>query len=414
MKAAHILSLLFLGIWLVACSHSGTPKPTEPTKQEAPEKESAEKPSSTETAESKSKEAQKQTESGQAGSEDATRSKEEEAAKDSTAAKPSSAEPPGPESAGGSPQTTESDPKESAGTAESSRPKSAETANKPAETEAGRPSGKAEGGRPASPETADEKLAKAREDLRVSQATEKRIASELEELKKSGTASAETIRDYEIYHESVKAMVAENQKIVDQMEAASARHASGKQSSSAAASGRQDKLMDPDIPEEQTTDEVAALDRELSASLSEFDEKLLREMDTIREESADKMQDLAEEAAAAAKRLRERLKESESGGSGEKDRDESESAEDDAQAKTDQQSGEKSETSGGDREESASTDAARGGGQGPQKDSPKRYEGAEDDDIVARQLREAAENETDPVLKEKLWKEYEEYKKNQS
>jgi hypothetical protein len=34
------------------------------------------------------------------------------------------------------------------------------------------------------------------------------------------------------------------------------------------------------------------------------------------------------------------------------------------------------------------------------------------DDIVARQLREAAENETDPELKEKLWKEYEEYKKN--
>jgi hypothetical protein len=28
-------------------------------------------------------------------------------------------------------------------------------------------------------------------------------------------------------------------------------------------------------------------------------------------------------------------------------------------------------------------------------------------------LREAAENETDPELKEKLWKEYEEYKKSQ-
>ena len=36
----------------------------------------------------------------------------------------------------------------------------------------------------------------------------------------------------------------------------------------------------------------------------------------------------------------------------------------------------------------------------------------DDDDIVARQLREAAENETDPELKEKLWKEYEAYKKN--
>jgi hypothetical protein len=33
-----------------------------------------------------------------------------------------------------------------------------------------------------------------------------------------------------------------------------------------------------------------------------------------------------------------------------------------------------------------------------------------DDDIVARQLREAAENETDPDLKEKLWQEYRKYK----
>jgi hypothetical protein len=36
----------------------------------------------------------------------------------------------------------------------------------------------------------------------------------------------------------------------------------------------------------------------------------------------------------------------------------------------------------------------------------------EDDDIVARRLRRAAEQETDPELKEKLWKEYMEYKRN--
>jgi hypothetical protein len=33
-----------------------------------------------------------------------------------------------------------------------------------------------------------------------------------------------------------------------------------------------------------------------------------------------------------------------------------------------------------------------------------------DDDIVARQLREAAQNETDPELREKLWDEYRAYK----
>ena len=35
---------------------------------------------------------------------------------------------------------------------------------------------------------------------------------------------------------------------------------------------------------------------------------------------------------------------------------------------------------------------------------------ARDDDIIARQLREAAMNETDPELKEKLWEEYRRYK----
>jgi hypothetical protein len=35
----------------------------------------------------------------------------------------------------------------------------------------------------------------------------------------------------------------------------------------------------------------------------------------------------------------------------------------------------------------------------------------DDDDVVARQLREAAEQEKDPEVKEKLWEEYRKYKK---
>jgi hypothetical protein len=35
-----------------------------------------------------------------------------------------------------------------------------------------------------------------------------------------------------------------------------------------------------------------------------------------------------------------------------------------------------------------------------------------DDDVVARRLRRAAEQETDPELKDKLWKEYIDYKNN--
>ena len=47
-------------------------------------------------------------------------------------------------------------------------------------------------------------------------------------------------------------------------------------------------------------------------------------------------------------------------------------------------------------------------------DDRERAQDRQDDDIVARQLREAAEKETDPELKEKLWKEYEAYKKGSS
>lgn len=59
--------------------------------------------------------------------------------------------------------------------------------------------------------------------------------------------------------------------------------------------------------------------------------------------------------------------------------------------------------------------SASGPGKKPQgAEAPKRHQsqdGAGDDDIIARQLREAAEKETDPILKEKLWAEYNKYKK---
>ena len=44
--------------------------------------------------------------------------------------------------------------------------------------------------------------------------------------------------------------------------------------------------------------------------------------------------------------------------------------------------------------------------------APDDVSSGQDDDIVARQLREAAENETDPELREKLWDEYRDYKRN--
>ena len=51
------------------------------------------------------------------------------------------------------------------------------------------------------------------------------------------------------------------------------------------------------------------------------------------------------------------------------------------------------------------------GGKGP-TDVPPGVGSGENDDLVAKQLREAAEKETDPELREKLWKEYQDYKKS--
>ena len=46
--------------------------------------------------------------------------------------------------------------------------------------------------------------------------------------------------------------------------------------------------------------------------------------------------------------------------------------------------------------------------------APRNIPSGDDDDVVARQLREAAEKEQDPELREKLWEEYRKYKKRQT
>ncbi|MBW2410648.1 MAG: hypothetical protein JRF72_12680 [Deltaproteobacteria bacterium] len=270
-------------------------------------------------------------------------------------------------------------------------------------------------------------LEMARENLLISQATEKRIAYELEQLKKSGKASPEVIQDYEIYLDRVQAMVAENLRIVNEMEATYARYVPEKSASASTSSDEKDKMLDPEIPEQQTVDELAALDRELEQSLSEFDTMLLKELDLIRAKSSERMQDLAHEAAEAARRLKEKGIDLEGSSSGESEESESaegaegeEGAEGDEMAEKGQgdtqtgegasgQQGKADDQTGTGDERAAKDDGSTESGKGKGRD---RYGSGEDDDIVARQLREAAEKETDPELKEKLWQEYEEYKKN--
>ena len=362
------MSTCLAGLWLAACKTTPAPSTPVPPQPETPETKDASQSTSSAPAESARPEVQEKSKTSQ-----------------TTSPETAAAQPPEPKQ--------KSQERQTAATGA--------TETRPPETGQGRP------------QTADAKLAKARDDLRVSQATEKRIAAELERRKKSGNASAEDIRNYETYLERVQAMVAENRKTVEKMERAYAEHpphSPGQKTSS-----ESPKSPDPKLPEEQTQDPVAELDRQLSASLTEFDGMLLKEMETIETESAAKMRDLAQEAAEAAKRLKEKGVELDTDDSKAPDAESTQSKEGqqgkagDTDASREEKGAEAQQGAGDDTV--ATADRSKGEGSGAKRDPGSRYS-KEDDDIVARQLREAAENETDPELKEKLWKEYEEYKKN--
>jgi hypothetical protein len=311
-------------------------------------------------------------------------------------------------------ETSESGQQESPTESKSGRATSTEAAagqqtepesTTPAESESQKSEQQSRTGQVSAADSAEAKLAEARKNLRISQETEKRIADELEQLKQSGSASQEAVRDYETYLKSVEAMTAENRKIVAQMEAAYAKRSSAPTASGQPPASGRDPMADEGMTEGQPLDEVAALDRQLNSSLAKFDGMLLKEMDAIRAESSQKLQGLAEEAAEAAKRLREKGLDVETAGSkssGEKQSD----TEDQSSTEREMESG-----AGRTGAESTTKDASQEDGQGPTGKSGRRVD-YEDDDIVARQLREAAEKETDPELKKKLWKEYEEYKKS--
>jgi len=250
--------------------------------------------------------------------------------------------------------------------------------------------------------------------LRISIATEEQIASELTKLKKSGDASSDMVEDYELYLSRVQAMVAENRKIVAKIEALNTRYDIRKAPDGSAHSDDTEAMINPAIPEEQVVDEVVALDRQLDSSLAQFDEMLLKELDLIRAKASERMRDLAEEAAAAAKRLRDQGIEINT--DVEEESAQSEQGSSEAQ-KTVETEGDVSETgkenkSEDDKDDSELTarDKFREGVEGSGNHPKNRYD-PKDDDIVARQLREAAEEETDPELRKKLWKEYEQYKK---
>jgi hypothetical protein len=165
-----------------------------------------------------------------------------------------------------------------------------------------------------------------------------------------------------------------------------------------------------DIRSEKSRSEVTGeMIEELNGSLGEFDEKLLREQERVKAKTprATGHAGTGGGAAGAA---------GSNGGSGESDQDGNES-----ENKAAAERSEGKDKAGDARQQSGQTDE-RGApvagnkevsskpGTGTTSSTPKDIPDGSDDDVVARQIREAAENETDPELKAKLWKEYKRYK----
>jgi hypothetical protein len=124
----------------------------------------------------------------------------------------------------------------------------------------------------------------------------------------------------------------------------------------------------------------------LDRSLAGFDERLKREQDAIA--AAAEQQAEAERAAAAGAASMDGFEE----GLGEPGQPPP------------------AGSAAGDDDEALPSERMGGAGDRPDLPVPADIPDGQDDDIVARQLREAAENETDPELREKLWEEYRAYK----
>ena len=138
------------------------------------------------------------------------------------------------------------------------------------------------------------------------------------------------------------------------------------------------------------SEQTETLDAELEAGLGEYDELLLREQARVK---ADRPRSAGEGGGLA-------------GGA------DGESGGETGSAGTDGQTADAGD------EQTADTDIERppvvtgsgGGKQTVASGQPDNIPDGSDDDVVARQLRKAAEQETDPELKKKLWEEYRKYK----
>ncbi len=145
---------------------------------------------------------------------------------------------------------------------------------------------------------------------------------------------------------------------------------------------------DPGLPARTPAEQRAAIDSRLNASLARFDDRLRKEQ----QQSASQRDAQATSGTAAGSGGDPQVT---PGAESARDRDEIHR-----------------DRSGDLQSVGVQQDAGAQQGNAANGASANPIPSGADDDIIARRLRRAAENETDPELKAKLWKEYRDYKEN--
>lgn len=151
-----------------------------------------------------------------------------------------------------------------------------------------------------------------------------------------------------------------------------------------------------DIAAESTkAEDTNRMIEQLNGSLGEFDERLLREQDRVKARTP------RSETAGGG---------SAGGGTGSAGSDDFPGDAEDSGKAAGQSGSEKDSGSQGEGTAASRQSTPGKPLPGAKSSAPDDIPDGSDDDVVARQLREAAEKETDPELKKKLWEEYRRYK----
>ncbi len=159
---------------------------------------------------------------------------------------------------------------------------------------------------------------------------------------------------------------------------------------------------DIDINRENTeVEKTTRMLDQFNGSLGEFDERLLREQDRVKSKTPRTQTAGGASSGAAGNGQTE--------GTGNGDTEKGKGENDSGQKEqAGNQSGKQSEKDR--RTANSETGTPTKSTSAKKSTAPKDIPDGRNDDVVARQLREAAEKESDPELKRKLWDEYRRYK----